>query len=671
MVQEKTVYHGKNYKRECLMKKNYYFILAALMVFAAACTREDALVGSGDSNSEASLESSDVTYISAVYAEPGASKANIDDDAKFSWSAGDKVAVYAGGYKISDALAEGGSNAATFVFSGDELCYQNGRANFAVYPASLVFDGDGNKYTDNVTASSLMINLPATYNLSDVKDASAPTPMIAVNAPEGTLEFKSICALLKFTLHSVPKQTKYITFDFNDKKVAGEFEIENVIPGNDATKVENTETEEFDDVITVCNDNVFTEFQNDLVVNVPVPAGEYSKVTITSWDGDPWHGGHKINGITSFIRTTVDPADATKCLAWNAGRRSSGKREIYLPVFSFGSSAAIGEGKKIIFAPGNLTAEIETLPTSSSLAGTAINWRFAENQYDAINYSEDASANTFAKGSEGKRIDSFAWIGESATKNDYSDNELFGVLYPNFSSSLDEIYKKWDYWVGKNTGLAYITKDWGELSISGGVDMYGNPSDPYPTSTWRLASFDEGNNKPEFQYLFSDRRYASGDKKGQKVSYSACKASIRDGENLIANGLVVFPDHYDTPTVPVGMPTIVKADWATVDAVNGSHYSENILSLDQWAALEAVGCVFLPAASSRYSNSANNTKRMGDGVYWTDYAKSTNEDNNAIALVFSDLTASEASHLSKTDATYSKSFARYQGAAVRLIREIN
>ena len=27
MVQEKTVYHGKNYKRECLMKKNYYFIL--------------------------------------------------------------------------------------------------------------------------------------------------------------------------------------------------------------------------------------------------------------------------------------------------------------------------------------------------------------------------------------------------------------------------------------------------------------------------------------------------------------------------------------------------------------------------------------------------------------------------------------------------------------------
>ena len=294
------------------MKKNYYFTLAALVMMAAACTREDALVGSGDSNSEASLGSSDVTYINAVCGEEDASKANVGDDAKFSWSAGDKVAVYAGGYKISDALAEGGSNAATFVFSDNEVCFQNGRANFAVYPASLVLDGEGNRYTEDVTAASLMINLPSSYNLSEVKDANAPTPMVAVNAPDGTLEFKSVCALLKFTLHSVPKQTKYITFDFNDKKVAGEFVINGVNPGDDATKVSTFATEESDDVITVFNDNVFTTFQNDLVVNIPVPAGEYTKVTITSWDGNPWNKGHKINGITSFIRTTIDPSDATR-----------------------------------------------------------------------------------------------------------------------------------------------------------------------------------------------------------------------------------------------------------------------------------------------------------------------------------------------------------------------
>lgn len=651
------------------MKKNYYFILAALMVFAAACTREDALVGSGDSNSEASLESSDVTYINAVCAEPGASKANIDAEAKFSWSAGDKVAVYADGYKISEALVEGGKNSATFAFSVGETFSQGGRANFALYPASLVFDGDGNKYTDNVTSSSLLINLPAAYDLSEVKDAYAPTPMIAVNAPDGTLEFKSICALLKFTLHSVPKQTEYITFDFNDKKVSGEFEIADVIPGDDATKVVTFDTEEFDDVITVSND-VFTEFQNDLVVNIPVPAGEYSKVTITTWDGNPWNGGHKINGITSFIRTAVDPDDNTKCLAWNADRLSSGKREIYLPVFSFGS-VGIGQGIKIVFAPGNLTAEIETLPTSRSLAGSSINWRFADHQYDAINYSEDPSANTFATGSVGKRIDSFAWIGESATKSDYSDDELFGVLYPNYSSDLEDELKQWSYWVGVNKGLAYIKRSWGELTISGGVDLYGNPSASYPASTWRLASYDEEKNKPEFQYLFSDRSYQSGDKKGQKVSYSACKASIKEGETLIANGLIVFPDQYDIPTVPVGMPTIVKADWETVDAQDGAFYSDNILSLEQWEALESVGCVFLPAATCRYASSSNNTKRKGDGVYWTDYAKSSKEDNNAIALIFSDMTASESSHLGKTDATYSKSFARYQGAAVRLVREIN
>ena len=646
------------------MKKIQYFIVAALALFTAACASEDFLIDKGEVNQGIPAERTDVIYIDAVSENSGSTKSAVDGDGVFEWSEGDRVAVYAGGgYKVSDALATGGSGVVQFSFSGNQTFVQSDRANFAVFPAALVYDETGNLYADDVTAPSLKINLPTAYDLSEVNDNNAPTPMISTNSPDGSLAFKSVCALLKFTLHSVPKQTRYLTFDFNGRKVCGEFELTEVVPGQEDTRVETSATEGFDDVITIYND-VFTTFQNDLVVNVPVPAGEYSKVTITSWDGDPWDGGHKINGITSFIRTKKDPDDPKKCLAWNAGRLSSGRRELYLPVFSISGTTAVGDGTKIIFAPGNLTAEIATLPSMTSPAGSAVDWKFAENQYDAVNYSDNKAANTFAAGSVGKRIDSFAWIGESATKEDYQDNQLFGVLYPNYSSTLPSEQRVWSYWVGQDKDLVYIKRDWGTLSIGGGVDLCGNPSDTYPASTWRLPSYNVPKNKHEMWFV-SEYRESQG------VDYVACKASIKDSENLIANGLVIFPDHYAIPDVPVGMPTMVKTTWSEVSEDGGAHYADNVLSLDDWAALESVGCVFLPAATCRFASSIRNEERIGDGYYWTNYAKSTSINSQAMAFAFSDLNASSASSMSATDFRYSVSYPRNQGAAVRLICEIN
>ena len=642
------------------MKKNYYFTIAALAIMAVACTREDALVGSGDSNSESALGSSDVTYINAIRGEAGDTKASIDDDAKFAWTAGDKVAVYAGTYKISDVLTEGGSNAATFAFSGSESFGQGVRANFAVYPASLVFDAEGNKYADDVTASSLKINLPATYNLSEVKDANAPTPMVAVNAPEGTLEFKSICALLKFTLHSVPMQTKYITFDFNDKKVAGEFVICNVNPGDDETKAVASDTEEFDDVITVYNDNVFSTFQNDLVVNIPVPAGEYVKVTITSWDGDPWNKGHKINGITSTIRTAAG-ADGQPQV-WTAGRLSSGKREVYLPVFSFGSKdVAVGEGKKVVFAPGNLRADLVDVPTSDNVIGSATNWRFAEKQYDAI----------FNSGSEGlwlreagQTIDLFSWIGSDANYHydECNENQKYGVLYSNLSDAA--------LYVGNTSpsDWLYIKSDWGGLEIQGGNDFAGQPADAYTKNTWRLPGI---NNKQELEYLCERNAYngvslLSSEANAKSKEYCIAKAQICNDDNtMIVWGVIIFPDHYNIPSLPVGVPEIKNTVYYA-SAENGVS-SDNKLSIAQWEALEAVGCVFLPAASYR-GTASDKCNNSGDGVYWTNQTK--NYADKAVAMVFCD-TSINATTYNGIKIRYSKTFLRKQGASVRIVREIN
>lgn len=669
---------GRIVKKKCHMKINNYLTLAALAMFSVACVQkeENAPVDGGQTPDE-SLK---VAYINAVgegeETQAPEVKSTVSPNANFAWTNGDQIAVYAGGYKISDELqtTENKSNA-TFTFTEDNFFAQGQRANFAVFPASLVYDVNGNLYSEDVTESSLKINLPTSYDLSDLKDDNAPTPMVAVNAPNQHLQLYSVCALLKFTLHSVPKQTQYITFDFNGKKVQGEFVLENITPGEEDAKVVATPTDAFDDVITVYNDNVFTTFQNNLVVNVPVPAGEYSKVTITSWDGNPWNGGHKINGITSTIRTaTADP--------WVAARKSSGKREVYLPVFTVDGNISLGNGRKAVLAPGNLTAEILTNPVYKSIIGTGTNWAFAENQYDAVVNSGDNSGNIFA--GAGKRIDLFCWIGETAIA-EYAPGETYGIMYSSCSGYSDAAQKKWDYWTGSDSDGKIMT-DWGTLSISGGRDLAGNAATPYPASTWRLPDDNNGSTS-EWQRLVAARK--DPEKNNASISYHYAKAVINNGEALVARGVILFPDQYDKPSVPVGMPTLNKLNTASAS------YADNELTLDQWRALESVGCVFLPAASFREKPTADiMTLRMGDGVYWTNYAKNRGTVNgvsnqpvnqtNAVTLLFSDITVPNSqelvdgkgnpyscSILNKTDLQYAKSFARSSGASVRLLRDIN
>lgn len=665
------------------MKKNFYFIFAALMLLTAACAQEELPVSGEESNTETSTENSGLVYIEAVSELTGETKSSVDsDDGDFKWSTGDKVAVYAaGGYQISEGLdaSYNGMTGATFAFAGDFV--QGDRVNFAVFPSDIVCDESGDVYTgEQVTAEGLLINLPATYNLSAVKGTMAPTPMIANNSSGQNLHFKSICALVKFTLHSIPKQTEYITFDFNGKKVRGAFVIENVVPGEEDTKVVATDTEEFDDVITVYNDNVFTSFQNDLIVNIPIPAGEYSKVTITTWDGDPWHGGHKINGITSSIRTAVAD-DGKSYLSWNAGRLSSGKREIFMPVFTVDGNISLGNGTKVVFAPGNLVADVATKAENKldKNLGTGTNWRFAENQYDAVVNSEDNNGNLL--GTVGKATDLFGWIGASATgKNDFTDDQKYGLIYPS-----KNIYERtegqenravWDYWVGiDNTDVGYILSDWGTLSISGGKDITGAATAPYESGTWRLM--DRNTGTTEWQRLITARKVTGN----ELLDYICTKAKIVNTDNtLVANGLIIFPDHYAS-TLSVEMPTLVKCDdYLSGQDKNGndvyspvankvdSYYADNTITLDEWSALESQGCVFLPAAAYRQNLNTNNT---GDGVYWTNYAaKSSNA--NAVALIFSDVTEGNGkSYLSKTGLETAKSFPRYYGASVRLVRQIN
>lgn len=83
--------------------KKYLFISVALLAVAAACTPKESLPE--DPNPQAPdtqiEEPASVIYIQARGEEQ--TKASVaGDTGAFSWNTGDKIAVYAGGYKISD-----------------------------------------------------------------------------------------------------------------------------------------------------------------------------------------------------------------------------------------------------------------------------------------------------------------------------------------------------------------------------------------------------------------------------------------------------------------------------------------------------------------------------------------------------------------------------------------
>ncbi|MBO4476381.1 MAG: hypothetical protein J5737_06650 [Bacteroidales bacterium] len=622
--------------------KKYFAFSAALLLVAVACTQKEEEIQALDEPQDLVSEAPEVVYISANGEER--TKAAIDGTSgDFTWNTGDKIAVYtSGGYKISDALSSDYNKAAsaTFAFSGSQAFAQDDRANFAVFPASLAYDSSDNLYTVDVTASSLKINLPGTYNLSDITGDLAPVPMVAANGPDDVLAFKTLGAMVRFTLVSVPKQTQYLTFDFNGKKVQGEFVLSGVNPGT--TAVQTAPTDGVDDIITVYNDGVFSTFQKALVVNILVPAGvastgEYTDVTVTTWDGEPGNGGHKINALTTPVNPSAN---------WVPARMGARKREVYLPVFGITVSNGVDAGVKVVFAPGNLRATLGSKPAINK-PGFATEWSFAPHQYEVVGTKmpqdvnpEDTrtthAINTIQDPRIGDVIDLFAWVGGDATgyTGDYEDDKYkCGILYPS-GSDIDLLTGSTDNYNG-------LLRDWGQNVIS-------TPEGDYPAGTWRTLS------KDEWYKVLVNRG-------GWRL-----RATITDGGTPIAYGYVIAPDQY---THPAGVPAFNNATTANSGYTNTA-CSDNVYTLEQWEKLEGAGCVFFPITNVRTKATYTQLVKPADGWYWSTLAST---GKNALCFAFNEIAlgASQLNSSSNTVAFGNKSFSRKCGAAVRLVRVVN
>lgn len=189
-------------------------------------------------------------------------KASVTSRGEFYWNSGDKIDVYTDTERFLEFSIESGVGTKTAKFSGD-LEENEGISTIAIYPTGLspIMEGEG-----------VSINLPAEYELED-DNLVCKTPMVAEIEDNGAATFKHVAGLLRFTFIGIPEEATKLSISA-DTDISGKFTIN--------TGVITTQSASTPNGVSVN----LGQFYNtrDIVVNIPVPTGDYDEINITFLD---------------------------------------------------------------------------------------------------------------------------------------------------------------------------------------------------------------------------------------------------------------------------------------------------------------------------------------------------------------------------------------------------
>ena len=376
------------------MKKNIIY-LAALAMLTVACSNEDDTILPGSetgSTDEVRMITETITATNGDAAGSASTRAEVADNAMFTWSASDHVAAHLsnGEYTVGNT-GSGGSNSAEFSVSYPEGA---SRDAFAVFPSSIV---NLNATNYGQSGKSLDVTLPKEYDVTEVMDHITPCPMIADNTGS-SWTFKQLCGLLRLTITNIPSGTDYLKLDFNGRKVSGDFSIASPVTPGTSTIQSVAGTKGTDDYIMITG----LGDETSCTVNIPLPTGTaYSGLIVSAWDD---------NGTTEDLSDDKPLKAQATPFTYTASRAKGKKLTSALnPLFS------IASGKYAVFAPGNLQYN----------KSTGI-WSFMDNQYDM---AETASQNVGTDYASQNIVSLFGWgtqttpYNTSTTHTDYSWNE--------------------------------------------------------------------------------------------------------------------------------------------------------------------------------------------------------------------------------------------------------
>ena len=236
----------------------------------------------------------------------------------------------------------------------------------------------------------------------------------------------------------------------------------------------------------------------------------------------------------------------------------------------------VDAGKTVKFSKGNLQATYN---------GSSWIWGFAEHQWD---YIGNAAGNTSINGngtvSANGTVDLFGWVGTSST---WTGVAQYGISNSTATNNVDGY--------GNVAGEAQKV-GWGATVGTG----------------WRTLT------RPEWLYLLSTRETGITVNSTDHARYT--QATINT-DGTAVKGLIIFPDSYVG-----GSPSLAGVSWGTINAK--STFDTTCTSAG-WTALEAAGCVFLPAAGYREESTV--TDAGVEAGYWS---SSSSYATSAFSLYF-------------------------------------
>ncbi len=593
--------------------------LMALALLAVSCGKEENIPSpmGNDPVSEVKM----ITEV--VSGGRAATKATINASAAFAWTFGDKVAVHVSNgdshrYVVTSSGASVAGASASF-----SVQYEEGysRDAFAVYPSTIVAENAANY---GQSGQPLDVTLPSSYTLDQVSGETSPCPMIATNAPDAGWAFYQLCGLLRLTVNSIPPSTKRLEIDFNGNKVWGNFSItQTITPGTSdiktATGSENDVIKIFKEGATVdvtLNNNAWLD---GLVLNIPLPTGDYTNITVTAYNA--------LSGGDAILVPLTLP------FGYTASNQYGTKRTASFPVFS------VSADKRVLFSPGNLQA-------STSDYGAHWTWGFAANQWDYIGasyyHNQRISGNGTVKfvGDPGK-VDLFGWVGASNTtwSGDLGTTlnaAMYGITSSKTLNSADTY---------GNVADESLKSDWGNTI-----------NDEY---TWRTPAADE------WSYLLGTRTRGGRANGTNNPRFTLARINT-DGTAVC--GLILFPDGVTIESSEVTKWGNINKEIGESSMYTWDSYATQCTTA-QWAALATKGCVFLPCAGYRYLE-GNNTPVSGvggaagyAGYYWSSSPVNASQAYFVLFIrTFVDPN-SASKKLTVSD--------RYYGHSVRLVRDIN
>ena len=544
-----------------------------LLTALAACDRlEPASIPGGSDKNIPGVETVSVSFEQNVNDEPG-TKTDVAGNGRTVWSEGDQIA-----YCITEA---DGSNPAfrTADIDRDESAVSmlvpkdHRRAHYAIYPASAAVDG----YFE-----APRVEYPASYDLTDRDPATwAPAPMVAANAG-GQMKFYHVGGLLHMRIVGVYDdgidEIAVVFLGAGDTpfRVTGHYSVANAATAS-ATLTAQGEGGNTVTFTNLSGSSAFSDKTGLYEFNVPVPAlADYSALQKIRVD---------LKQSGAVVRTFTYNVDGK----WAKFQRARG-RNAGLALHGI----SIAPGKQVVMARGNVQATYDFDSDEWSWAFAASQTAYLGKTGGANEHIDDVMS-LDASGT----IDLFGWNGASSANNCYGIN--------NFASA-----SQYGIFAGES-----LKTDWG--AIPDVVKKYG--------AGWRtLTSY-------EWAYLFltrsgatvngvADARYTRAtimDNPATDISTSTTPAGI--------HGMLIFPDDF---VVPEGLSA--NFTWGAHINSNAKTDTDELgrwnvfakMTADDWALLEAAGCVYLPAAGSR--NGATVTNAGLNGAYWSSTPYSTAAD---------------------------------------------